>query len=148
MQKWWKGLLLMAGAASAATAGGTAYFYRRVMKRNRMKVEDTMKMSGTDWSRYADLLKERKAWMMSQPHEEAEIMSEYGLKLHGTFFPGTGGAKKLAICLHGYTSQGMSDYIREVKEGVFPAPEHKYKISGDIAEFEKLFEEMAPRFGE
>ena len=62
MQKWWKGFLLMAGAASAATAGGTAYFYRRVMKRNRMKVEDTMKMSGTDWSRYADLLKERKAW--------------------------------------------------------------------------------------
>ena len=111
MQKWWKGLLLMAGAASAATAGGTAYFYRRVMKRNRMKVEDTMKMSGTDWSRYADLLKERKAWMMSQPHEEAEIMSEDGLKLHGTFFPGTGGAKKLAICLHGYTSQGMSDYV-------------------------------------
>lgn len=111
MQKWWKGFLLMAGAASAATAGGTAYFYRRVMKRNRMKVEDTMKMSGTDWSRYADLLKERKAWMMSQPHEEAEIMSEDGLKLHGTFFPGTGGAKKLAICLHGYTSQGMSDYV-------------------------------------
>ena len=45
-------------------------------------------------------------------------------------------------------TQGMSDYIREVKEGVFPAPEHKYKISGDIAEFEKLFEDMAPRFGE
>ena len=38
-------------------------------------------------------------------------MSEDGLKLHGTFFPGTGGAKKLAICLHGYTSQGMSDYV-------------------------------------
>ena len=43
-------------------------------------------------------------------------------------------------------TQGMKDYVAEVKAGVFPAPEHKYKISGDIAEFEKLFEEMAPRF--
>ena len=71
MQKWWKGLLFMAGAASAATAGGTAYFYRRVMKRNRMKVEDTKKMSGTHRSRYADLMKEMKACMMSQPQENA-----------------------------------------------------------------------------
>lgn len=43
-------------------------------------------------------------------------------------------------------TQGITDYVREVKEGVFPGPEHKYKISGDISEFEKLFEEMAPRF--
>ena len=43
-------------------------------------------------------------------------------------------------------TQGMADYIKEVKEGSFPAPEHKYKISGDIADFEKLFDEMAPLF--
>ena len=61
MKKWWKGILLLAGAASAATAGGgTAYFYRRVMKRNKMKVEDTMKMSGTDWSQYRELLEEEE----------------------------------------------------------------------------------------
>ena len=40
----------------------------------------------------------------------------------------------------------MKDYVAEVKAGTFPAPEHKYKISGDIAEFEALFDEMAPRF--
>ena len=43
-------------------------------------------------------------------------------------------------------TQGITDYVREVKEGVFPGPEHKYKISGDISEFEKLFEEVGPRF--
>ena len=43
-------------------------------------------------------------------------------------------------------TQGMKDYVAEVKAGTFPAPEHKYKISGDIAEFEALFDEMAPRF--
>lgn len=111
MKKWWKGILILTGAASAATAGGTAYFYRRVMKRNKMKVEDTMKMSGTDWSQYRELLEGRKTYLMSRPHEDVYITSEDGLRLHGTFFPGTEGAKKIAICLHGYTSQGMSDYI-------------------------------------
>ena len=40
----------------------------------------------------------------------------------------------------------MMQYIKEVKESSFPAPEHKYKISGDKAEFEKLFAEMEPLF--
>lgn len=44
------------------------------------------------------------------------------------------------------STQAMADYVREVKEGVFPAPEHKYKISGDIADFERLFAEMECKF--
>ena len=33
-------------------------------------------------------------------------------------------------------TQGMIDYIAEVKSGTFPAPEHKYKFTGDMEEFE------------
>lgn len=32
-------------------------------------------------------------------------------------------------------TQGMKDYIAEVKAGTFPAPEHKYKFTGDKDEF-------------
>ncbi|MDO4973374.1 MAG: 3-methyl-2-oxobutanoate hydroxymethyltransferase [Eubacteriales bacterium] len=32
-------------------------------------------------------------------------------------------------------TQGMRDYIAEVKAGSFPAPEHKYKFTGDRDEF-------------
>lgn len=32
-------------------------------------------------------------------------------------------------------TQGMRDYIAEVKGGTFPAPEHKYKFTGDKDEF-------------
>ena len=32
-------------------------------------------------------------------------------------------------------TQGMADYIAEVKSGAFPAPEHKYKFTGDKDEF-------------
>lgn len=32
-------------------------------------------------------------------------------------------------------TKGMEDYIAEVKSGAFPAPEHKYKFTGDKDEF-------------
>ena len=54
-------------------------------------------------------------------------------------------AKKFAD-IGDIATQGMIDYVKEVKDGVFPAPEHKYKLSGGAAEFEKLFDEMSPLF--
>ena len=102
------------GVLAAASVGETAYFYRRTMKRNNAKVERTMKMSGTDWSQYQPLLNERKEFMLAQEHKDVHQMSYDGLRLHATYFPPidkSAEKKKVAICFHGYTSQGMSDYI-------------------------------------
>ena len=110
MGKIFAGILAAAAAVVGAGAGITAYFYRRTMKRSRARTERTMKMSGTDWGQYLPLLKERRAWMEAQPHEDVWICSEDGLKLHGTYFPGEEG-KKAVICFHGYTSRGMDDYV-------------------------------------
>ena len=102
------------GVLAAASAGETAYFYRRTMIRNNAKRERTMKMSGTDWSQYEPLLKERKEFLMAQPHQDLYQNSFDNLKLHATYFPAIcddNGRKKVVICFHGYTSQGMSDYI-------------------------------------
>ena len=38
-------------------------------------------------------------------------------------------------------TQGMKDYIAEVKAGTFPAPEHKYKFTGDRDKFEAFLVE-------
>ena len=38
-------------------------------------------------------------------------------------------------------TKGMQDYIAEVKSGAFPAPEHKYKFTGDKDEFEAFLAE-------
>ena len=109
-----------AGVLAAAGIGEVAYFYRRTMKRGNAKVERTIKMAGTDWSQYAPLLEERKTFMLAQAHEDVYQMSFDGLKLHATYFPALEksdsaeadtGKKKVVICFHGYTSQGMSDYI-------------------------------------
>ena len=59
-----RGVATVLGMLTAAELGGCAYFYRRTMMRNNVKVERTMKMAGTDWSQYAPLLEERKKWMM------------------------------------------------------------------------------------
>ncbi len=54
-------------------------------------------------------------------------------------------AKKYAD-VAGIAVKGISEYIRETKEGVFPGPEHKYKVLGDPADFEKLFADMEKEF--
>ncbi|MGN0374909.1 MAG: alpha/beta hydrolase [Butyrivibrio sp.] len=95
---------------TAACAGETAYFYRRTMKRSRLSTERTMKMAGTDWSRYSDMLQTRKKYFLEQLHRDVYISSRDNLKLHATFFP-RGDCRKIVICFHGYTSSGMSDYI-------------------------------------
>ena len=46
----------------------------------------------------------------------------------------------------GVATQGMADYIKEVKEGQFPTPSHKYKFTGDLEELDAVFEEMKDKF--
>ena len=99
-----------AGVIGVAEVGIAAYFYRRTMVRGNAKKERTMKMAGTDWNQHMAFIKERKEMMMSQPHEDLWTESFDGLKLHATWFP-QGECKRVVICFHGYTSQGMSDYI-------------------------------------
>ena len=101
---------LAVGAAALIELGVSGYFYRRTMTRNNAKTERTIKMAGTDWNQHMALIQERKEYMLAQPHEDKWIQSEDGLKLHATWFP-KDDCKKIVICFHGYTSQGMSDYI-------------------------------------
>ena len=99
-----------AGVLGVTEVGIAAYFYRRTMIRGNAKKERTMKMAGTDWNQHMAFIKERKDLMMSQPHEDLWIESFDGLKLHATWFP-QGECKKVVICFHGYTSQGLKDFI-------------------------------------
>ncbi len=109
-----KGLLGLAGIGLGILAitevGASAYFYNIALKRSTAKKERTMKMSGTDWDAYMPMLQERKQRFLEQPRKDVYITSDDGLKLHATFVPNQD-AKKVVIGFHGYTSQGMSDYI-------------------------------------
>lgn len=108
-----KKAVLGAGVLAAACGGEIAYFYGRTMKRGRAKTERTMKMAGTDWNQYMPLIEERKAAMLERSHSDVWQTSFDGLRLHATYFPAQEKQDKprIVICFHGYTSQGMSDYI-------------------------------------
>ena len=54
-------------------------------------------------------------------------------------------AKKYAD-IASVATKAFAQFIKETKEGSFPAPEHKYSISDDPAEFETLFKEMEAKF--
>ena len=105
-----KKVVKVAGVIAVTEVGIAAYFYRRTMIRNRAKVERTMKMAGTDWSKHMPLIQMRKEIMLKQTYQDVWINSNDDLKLHGTWFP-KGDCKKVVICFHGYTSEGMKDYI-------------------------------------
>ncbi|MGN0395373.1 MAG: alpha/beta hydrolase [Coprococcus sp.] len=119
LKKIFGAALAYAGTLSVAGVGGIAYFYRRTMIRQNAKMERTIKMAGTDWSQYKDLLAERKQFMMEQKREDVYVQSFDDLKLHGVYFPAiknnidnnsNSDKKRVVICMHGYTSRSMQDF--------------------------------------
>lgn len=98
------------GVVAAAELGIAAYFYRRTMIRGNAKTDRTIKMAGTDWNQHMPFIQARKEAMLSEKHSDEWLMSADGLRLHATWFP-QGECKKIVICFHGYTSQGMKDYL-------------------------------------
>lgn len=112
MKKKTKLAALALGAAGVAAAGigESVYFYRRTMKRGNADKERTMKMAGTDWSQYMDFIEQRKERMLNEPHEDAWVEADDGIRLHATYFP-QADRKKVMVCMHGYTSEGMNDFV-------------------------------------
>lgn len=104
-------LLGIGAAASAAEYGIARYFFRRTMIRTNAKEERTEKMAGTDWSSYIPGIKKDRVWLERQTSEEFFISSRDGLQLYGRWFPSPDPeSKKVVICFHGYTSEGIKGY--------------------------------------
>lgn len=101
--------------AGAVTAGAAfeyllaRYFLRRTLMRSRAKTERTQKMAGTDWDQYIPEIQASKERLMEQAHEDVTIQARDGIHLHGVYFP-CEGSNRVALCFHGYTSEGFSDY--------------------------------------
>lgn len=104
-------LLGVTTAAAAAEYGIARYFFRRTILRGNAKEERTKQMAGTDWERYIPEIQKNRAWMKQQVHEEVRILSRDALKLYGNWFPALDpDSKKVVICFHGYSSEGMKNF--------------------------------------
>lgn len=107
-----KAACIAAGAAAAGIVGQYGLVWKmmhRTMVRSKTGFARIRKMSGTDWDRYEARIREGRAWLLEQNYEEVSVVSEDGLHLRGLYFP-CGDSKKAALCVHGYTSEGLIDY--------------------------------------
>lgn len=107
-----KGKLLVGAVMAGATFEYllARYFLHRTLIRGNAKTDRTQKMAGTDWSVYIEGIQACRKRVMAEPYEDVTIAGRDGLKLHGMYFP-CGGSKKVALCFHGYTGEGLSDYV-------------------------------------
>ena len=63
------------GLLTVAEAGGSAYFYRRTMKRGNAKKERTIKMAGTDWNQYMPLIQKRNVFSIWRQEKDCYLFS-------------------------------------------------------------------------
>ncbi len=89
-----------------AVLGASIYFFFFALVRRKKIMDITNSRS---WQKYADLIREGRAWIENKEHDKVEIESFDGLKLRGRFLP-NGDSKKTILLMHGYRSCGKNDF--------------------------------------
>ncbi len=86
--------------------------FRFAISRNGLNLPwvDAFGGQPSPWEAYMDSINEGKQWLHDTPHEEVDITSRDGLKLHGHLFLCEGEAERTALCCHGYRSSWDLDF--------------------------------------
>lgn len=100
------------GALAADFSAG-AYIFNTTVVRENTSFKRTTSLTGVNWDRYDKERKEIFQKLDDSEKEDHYIKSYDGLKLHGQYFKGwydeEPAVKRVAICFHGYTSQGIGN---------------------------------------
>ncbi|HIV85953.1 MAG TPA: alpha/beta hydrolase [Candidatus Monoglobus merdigallinarum] len=100
------------GALAADFSIGTYIFNTTVVRKNT-SFNRTTKLTGVQWEKYDKERKEIFEKLNSSESKHIYTKSYDNLKLHGQYFKGwydnEPDIKRVAICFHGYTSQGIGN---------------------------------------
>lgn len=99
---------VLLGAAASGTAAAVL-FNRVIPRQDKIRVNLDEMTDMQKWEEYKKIIHPNKEWIMAQNLEHITIKSRDNLTLHGDYLPAEEPSDKLAICLHGYTSCGLSD---------------------------------------
>ena len=110
MKEWLAMGAAAVGGAALAEWAGAKYLFHRTMVRSCLGISNTQKEEEKDWEKYLPLIRERRVWLESQNIEKVSIQSFDGLRLSGTVFPAEEPSKRTVLCLHGYTTSGITQY--------------------------------------
>ena len=106
--RWTMGTL---GLASMGVVGGAAYLFRKTIKRE----DDIQKSPIPDdvleaWEVHMPIIKQEVNWIKTQDMQELEVRTKDGLRLSGNWLEAPVESKKLMLVLHGYRSDGISNF--------------------------------------
>lgn len=103
-----------AGAAAVLGAAGTAagaytLFNRVIPRQDELKVDISEMADMARWEEYKKIIGPNKEWLMARPMENISIKARDNITLHGYYFPADEETDTIAVCLHGYTGEGLKD---------------------------------------
>lgn len=86
------------------------YFFRlTILRKDKPMVSKDEMGDSNKWVGYKAIMDNARTWLNGKGFEDVEIQSKDGLKLHGYYIQNDNQSDKLVICIHGYTSKGMSE---------------------------------------
>lgn len=101
----------VAAVGAAASFGGAVKLFRSVIPRqNELRVDLNEMADMQKWEEYKKIIHPSKEWLLQQPLEPVMIQARDGIHLHGHYLPSEQPGKRLVIGLHGYTSNGLSNF--------------------------------------
>ncbi len=95
----------------AASFGGALKLFNTVIPRQyELRVDMKEMADEATWAEYKKMITPAKEWLMAQPLQHINIKARDGISLSGHYLACSNPGKNLVICLHGYTSNGLSNY--------------------------------------
>lgn len=102
------GIVLL--GAGAAFGGAMKLFNSVIPRQTELRVDMKEMADEATWEEYRKMIYPAKEWLMAQPLEPVSIKARDGITLKGHYLASEEAGKRLVICLHGYTSNGLSNF--------------------------------------
>lgn len=97
-------------AAGAAFGGAVKLFNSVIPRQQELRVDMKEMADEATWEEYKKTIYPAKEWLMAQPLEAVQVTARDGISLKGHYLACEEPGKRLVICLHGYTSNGLSNF--------------------------------------
>lgn len=94
---------------AAAFIGATTLFNRIIPRQDELRVDLNEMCDMSKWEEYKKIIHPKREWLMEHPMENVSIKARDGITLQGYFFSAEKESDTVAIALHGYTSDGLSN---------------------------------------
>lgn len=105
-----------AAVGAAASYAGAVKLFKSVIPRQREVRVDIKEMADeAKWEEYKKIIHSSKEWLLDQPLESISIKAGDGITLKGHYLACNEPGKRVVLCLHGYTSNGLGNFCAMAK---------------------------------